>query len=186
MWRIKEHRDIDKTCRKLPSTVIKKYELWKNIVFRHGPAKLLEFPGFHDEKLKGDRAGQSSSRLRPAVSGHLFGEEGACYGPRSGDYAAQVLGGCMKTRKSNTYVPARAHAKVTPGEVIRMLRDLKGWTQSELADRSSISATNLSLLENDRVEIGRKRVEQLAKAFDVHPAIIMFPEYEAKEIQKAA
>jgi hypothetical protein len=36
------------------------------------------------------------------------------------------------------------------------------------------------------VEIGKKRVEQLAKAFDIHPAIIMFPEYEAKEIQKAA
>jgi hypothetical protein len=28
--------------------------------------------------------------------------------------------------------------------------------------------------------------EQLAKAFDVHPAIIMLPEYESKEIQKAA
>ena len=42
---------------------MKKYELWKDIVFRHGPDKLREFPGFHDEKLKGDRAGQRSSRL---------------------------------------------------------------------------------------------------------------------------
>jgi len=41
-------------------------------------------------------------------------------------------------------------------------------------------------LENDRVEIGKKRVELIAKAFDVHPTIIMFPEYEGKEIQKAA
>jgi len=40
-----------------------KYELWKDLVFRHGPDKLREFPGFHDEKLKGDRAGQRSSRL---------------------------------------------------------------------------------------------------------------------------
>ncbi|PIY23831.1 MAG: transcriptional regulator [Deltaproteobacteria bacterium CG_4_10_14_3_um_filter_60_8] len=67
-----------------------------------------------------------------------------------------------------------------------MLRELKGWTQVELAKHSGISASNLSLLENGRVEIGKRRVEQLAKAFDVHPAIIMFPEYEAKEIQKAA
>jgi len=29
-------------------------------------------------------------------------------------------------------------------------------------------------------------VEQLAKAFNVHPAIIMFPEYEAIEIHRAA
>lgn len=67
-----------------------------------------------------------------------------------------------------------------------MLRELKGWTQAEVAKRSGINATNISLLENDKVEIGKKRVEQIANAFDVHPAIIMFPEYETKEMQKAA
>jgi len=63
MWRIKEHRDIKRTCSKLPLNIVKKYELWKNIIFRHGPEKLKEFPGFHDEKLKGERKGQRSSRL---------------------------------------------------------------------------------------------------------------------------
>lgn len=63
MWRIQEHRDIEKTCRKLPKAVVKKYELWKDIIFRHGPEKLREFPGFHDERLKGKREGQRSSRL---------------------------------------------------------------------------------------------------------------------------
>ncbi len=63
MWYIKEHRDIEKICRKLPSAVIKKYELWKDIIFRHGPEKIREFPGFHDEKLTGKREGQRSSRL---------------------------------------------------------------------------------------------------------------------------
>lgn len=38
----------------------------------------------------------------------------------------------------------------------------------------------------DKVDIGKRRAEQLACAFDVHPAIIMFPEYEAGEIRKAA
>ncbi len=92
----------------------------------------------------------------------------------------------MRSREQTEFVPAKPHAKLATGEVIRMLRDLKGWTQAELAKRSGISATNISLLENDKVEIGKKRVEQIAKAFSVHPAIIMFPEYEAKEIQKAA
>lgn len=63
MWVIKEHRDLEKACRKLPLTILKKYELWKDIVFRHGPEKLREFPGFHDEKLKGKRKDQRSSRL---------------------------------------------------------------------------------------------------------------------------
>ncbi len=63
MWRIREHREIERTCRRLPKAVVKKYELWKDIVYRHGPDKLREFPGFHDEKLKGKRRGQRSSRL---------------------------------------------------------------------------------------------------------------------------
>ena len=63
MWHVKEHRDIDKICRKLPQEIVNKYELWKDIVFRHGPEKLREFPGFHDEKLKGNRQWQHSSRL---------------------------------------------------------------------------------------------------------------------------
>jgi transcriptional regulator with XRE-family HTH domain len=92
----------------------------------------------------------------------------------------------MRSRKQTEFITAKPHAKLTTGEVIRMLRELKGWTQAELAKRSGISSTNLSLLENDKVEIGKKRVERIAKAFSIHPAIIMFPEYEAKEIQKAA
>lgn len=92
----------------------------------------------------------------------------------------------MKGIKKSEFTAAKPYAKLTTGEAIRTLRDLKGWTQEELAKRSGISPTNLSLLENERVEIGKKRAEQLAKAFGVHPAIIMFPEYEAEEIYKAA
>lgn len=90
----------------------------------------------------------------------------------------------MNTNKD--YGPAKVRASITTGETIRMLRDLKDWTQQELSKRSSISATNISLLENNRVDIGKKRAVQLAEAFGIHPAIIMFPEYEAIEITKAA
>jgi plasmid maintenance system killer protein len=63
MWRIQEYHNLDKIIAKLPLQVVKKYELWKDIVFRHGPDKLREFPGFRDEKLKGEFEGQRSSRL---------------------------------------------------------------------------------------------------------------------------
>jgi transcriptional regulator with XRE-family HTH domain len=69
----------------------------------------------------------------------------------------------MKTKSRASFGPAKPHAKVSTGEVIRMLRELKEWSQAELAERSGINATNLSLLENDKVEIGKKRAEQLAK-----------------------
>ena len=63
MWKIFEHKNIKKTAKKLPSHVVKKYELWKDIIFRHGPHKLREFPGFKDEALPGRRMNQRSSRL---------------------------------------------------------------------------------------------------------------------------
>ena len=91
-----------------------------------------------------------------------------------------------KNARKNNFVTATSHAKVTTGEIIRMLRQLKGWTQSDLSERSGISATNISLLENGKIDIGKRRAEQLAKAFDVHPAIIMFPEYESQAITRAA
>jgi DNA-binding XRE family transcriptional regulator len=97
-----------------------------------------------------------------------------------------ILKGTMKRRSSRDFVPREAHANLSTGQVIRMLRDLKGWTQEQLAQRSGISATNISLLENEKVDIGKKRAEQLAKAFDIHPAIIMFPEYEAREMARVA
>lgn len=160
MWKILEHRSIDKTCKKLPLQVVKKYELWKDIVFRHGPAKLKEFPGFKDELLTGKRKGQKASmNIRSFV---------------------------MNKRSSKDFISAKKHAILTTGEVIKLLRELKGWTQQDLAKKSSISSTNISMLENDRIEIGKKRVKQLATAFKVHPAIIMFPEFEAEAIAQVA
>lgn len=79
--------------------------------------------------------------------------------------------------KSN-FESATKHIDLNTADVIKMLRELKGWTQVELAKLSGIDSKNISLLENGRVDIGKKRAEQLAKAFGVHPAIIMFPEYE--------
>ncbi|GAB1352061.1 hypothetical protein MASR1M12_07920 [Erysipelotrichia bacterium] len=63
MWKIFEHKSIAKTCKKLPAQVLKKYELWKDLIHRHGPSILKNFPGFNDEKLSGIREGQRSSRL---------------------------------------------------------------------------------------------------------------------------
>ena len=92
----------------------------------------------------------------------------------------------MTNKNLKDFVPAEPHASLSTGEVIKFLRELKGWTQKELAKHSGISATNISLLENERVEIGKKRAVQLAKAFKLHPAIIMFPEYEAEAIKRVA
>lgn len=67
---------------------------------------------------------------------------------------------------------------MSPGEMVKTLRELKEWSQSELAEQTGISQANISAIENGRVEIGKQRAIIFAEAFHVHPASIMFADYD--------
>jgi transcriptional regulator with XRE-family HTH domain len=73
---------------------------------------------------------------------------------------------------------AGATILMTPGEMVRTLRELKGWSQIKLAEKTGISQANISAIENGRVEIGKQRVIVIAEALNVHPASIMFADYD--------
>jgi len=63
MWRIFEHRNIQRRVRKTPKDVLKRYEKWKDIIEISGPAGLRLIREFNDEPLRGDWKGHRSSRL---------------------------------------------------------------------------------------------------------------------------
>lgn len=63
MWRIEEHRRVDKQVRGIPKDILKRYEKWKDIVQLSGPPGLRLIKGFHDEALSGEWRGYRSSRL---------------------------------------------------------------------------------------------------------------------------
>ena len=63
MWRIEEHRRIDKQITSVPNEVLKRYEKWKDIASISGPPGLRLIKGFHDETLSGKWKGYRSSRL---------------------------------------------------------------------------------------------------------------------------
>ena len=63
MWKVYEHRRIDKQLQKLPVDILKKYEKWKDIVEIPGPSGLRLIRGFRDEALRGEWKGHRSSRL---------------------------------------------------------------------------------------------------------------------------
>jgi mRNA-degrading endonuclease YafQ of YafQ-DinJ toxin-antitoxin module len=63
MWRIEEHRRIDKQLASAPIEVLKRYEKWKDIALISGPPGLRLIKGFHDEALSGKWNGYRSSRL---------------------------------------------------------------------------------------------------------------------------
>ena len=64
MWRIEEHRKVDRALsRSAPTEIIMRYEKWKDIVTISGPTGLRVIKGFHDEALSGEWKGHRSSRL---------------------------------------------------------------------------------------------------------------------------
>ncbi|MDX1250856.1 MAG: type II toxin-antitoxin system mRNA interferase toxin, RelE/StbE family [Gammaproteobacteria bacterium] len=64
MWRIEEHRRVDKQLSaSVPKEVLKRYEKWKDVAAISGPPGLRAIKGFHDEALSGEWKGYRSSRL---------------------------------------------------------------------------------------------------------------------------
>ena len=57
--------------------------------------------------------------------------------------------------------------KASFGEYIRQLRTDKGFTLTELAALLKLDSANLSKIENGKREFDEKRLEKLAKAFDL-------------------
>jgi addiction module RelE/StbE family toxin len=64
MWRIEEHRRIDRQVASVPEDILKRYEKWKDIALISGPPGLRLMRGFHDEDLSGKWKGYRSSRLK--------------------------------------------------------------------------------------------------------------------------
>jgi transcriptional regulator with XRE-family HTH domain len=79
-------------------------------------------------------------------------------------------------------VKAKMNIKMSPGEMLKTLRELQELSQGELAELSGMSQSNISALENGARQIGRERALVLAKALKVHPAVILFPDFDIKEV----
>jgi addiction module RelE/StbE family toxin len=63
MWRIEEHRRVDKQLSSAPREILKRYEKWKDIAMLSGPPGLRLIKGLNDEALSGEWKGHRSSRL---------------------------------------------------------------------------------------------------------------------------
>jgi transcriptional regulator with XRE-family HTH domain len=73
------------------------------------------------------------------------------------------------------YVPERRHAENTPGEALKIVRELQGLSQSELARRANVKQSAISAIERGEMGLGLERAKALARALQVHPAVLAFP-----------
>jgi transcriptional regulator with XRE-family HTH domain len=85
----------------------------------------------------------------------------------------------MKINKAH-FVDSKDPVKMTPGKMLKTLRKLQGFSQNQLAKKTGIAQANISRMEKDHQQIGRERALTLAKALKVHPAVLLFPNYEVE------
>ena len=85
-----------------------------------------------------------------------------------------------KKYNSKDYVSADTGMTLSPGETIKVLRELNEWSQKDLEYETGMPQTTISAIENGRIALGADRAKVFANAFDVHPAVILFSDWKRK------
>ncbi len=76
------------------------------------------------------------------------------------------------------YRAAKKQIDVSPGESVRILRELQELSQSELSELTGIPQSTISAIENERVNLGVERAKVFARALKCHPAVLVFPGWD--------
>lgn len=71
---------------------------------------------------------------------------------------------------------------VSVGKSVRIIRELQGLSQNELAQLTGIPQSTISAIENDRISLGVERAKVLAVALKCHPAVLVFPGWEVEKV----
>jgi hypothetical protein len=64
---------------------------------------------------------------------------------------------------------------VSPGESVRIIRELQELSQNEPAVTSEIPQSTISVIARDRITLGVERAKQLGRALRCHRAVLVFP-----------
>jgi transcriptional regulator with XRE-family HTH domain len=93
-----------------------------------------------------------------------------------------------KTKKTNAaeYTPARVRVALTPGDAVRVTRELQEMTQAQLAKACGIPQPTISSIENGRATLGAERAEKIARALKVFPGVLLWPNWGADAESKRA
>ena len=83
------------------------------------------------------------------------------------------------------FSPAKKRVDVSPGESVRIIRELQGLSQTQLAELCGIPQTTISSIENSRVNLGVERAKILALALRCHPAVLVFPGWQVPQASVA-
>jgi transcriptional regulator with XRE-family HTH domain len=80
----------------------------------------------------------------------------------------------------SSYRKAKREIQVSPGESVRIIRELQGMSQNDLAEASGMPQSTISAIERERINLGVERAKQLARALKCHPAVLVFPSWDVE------
>ena len=83
--------------------------------------------------------------------------------------------------KNGTFVPVKSQIDLTPGQSLKIIRELQELSQNGLSEISGLSQSTISGMESGRIKIGVERAKILARALRVHPAVIVFPGWKTEK-----
>jgi transcriptional regulator with XRE-family HTH domain len=73
---------------------------------------------------------------------------------------------------------ARRRVAISPGESVRIIRELQELSQNQLADLAGMPQSTISAIERGRVNLGVDRAKTLARVLKCHPAVLVFPGWD--------
>ena len=73
---------------------------------------------------------------------------------------------------------AKIRVRLSPGESVRIMRELQELSQNQLAESAGIPQSTISAIERERVNLGVERAKILARALKCHPAVLVFPGWD--------
>lgn len=92
-----------------------------------------------------------------------------------------ITGKKVKRALKGEFTRAKQRVRLTTGEVLSILRKKNELTQNQLAHKSGLTQATISSLESNRISLGVERAKSLAKVLHVHPAVLLFPDWETEE-----
>lgn len=75
---------------------------------------------------------------------------------------------------------AKRRITVSPGESVRIIREMQELSQNQLAELAGIPQSTISAIERNRVNLGVERAKNLARALKCHPAVLVFPGWDVE------
>ena len=92
-----------------------------------------------------------------------------------------AIGKNVKSALNGSFSPSKRRNAITPGESVQIARELLNLSQNQLSKSTGLPQSTISGIESGRIKLGVERAKILARALKVHPAVLVFSDWDSQE-----